>query len=530
MQQSTPTLFPGRGTSPQSRWIGRKGLTPSQGIRDWIDVKRTHPSLPIRKGVASLTTGGKPASQNTRDRVLQPLEEAGLSGFHWRTWLTAGMGFFTDAYDLFIIGVVTTLLTPIWHLTTLDLMLLNSAALFAAVVGALVFGRLMDRLGRKSVYGIEAAILTVGAVLSAFSANFWMLLALRLIVGIGIGGDYPMSGVIMSEYSNTKRRGFLVNSVFALQGIGLLVGPLVAVMFLRAGVPNDIAWRLMLGLGAIPAAAVILLRRRIKETPHFSLGVRGDLAATATTVGELTGVRVNTPNASVRPLNASVSTLFKNRQFFLTLIGTAIAWMCLDMALYGNSVSSGLVMSALQPHGTLISHTMTSFWIFLVAAAPGYWVAALTIDRLGRKFIQVLGFLVMAAAYGVLWLVPGLTSMTTDFLLVYAVSYFFIEFGPNSTTFVVPSEVFPVTVRGLGFGISASMGKLGAAVSTFLFPLLLATLKLPDTMGLLAGVSLLGCAVTLAFIPEPRGKTLREASHEGLLEEPRSRGDGAAID
>ena len=89
-----------------------------------------------------------PSSSAVRDQVLQPLEEAGLSGFHWRTWLTAGMGFFTDAYDLFIIGVVTALLTPLWHLTTLDLMLLNSTALFAAVLGALIFGRLMDRLGR----------------------------------------------------------------------------------------------------------------------------------------------------------------------------------------------------------------------------------------------------------------------------------------------------------------------------------------------------------------------------------------------
>ena len=83
----------------------------------------------------------------------------------------------------------------------------------------------MDRLGRKTVYGIEAMLLTMGAVLSAFSPNIWILLVFRFIVGIGVGGDYPMSGIIMSEYSNRKRRGFLVNAVFAMQGFGLLVGP-----------------------------------------------------------------------------------------------------------------------------------------------------------------------------------------------------------------------------------------------------------------------------------------------------------------
>ena len=452
-----------------------------------------------------------------RDRILRPLEEAGLQGFHFRTWLTAGMGFFTDAYDLFIIGVVTTLLTPIWHLTTLDLMLLNSSALFAAVLGALFFGRLMDRLGRKTVYGIEAMMLAAGALASAFSVSFWMLFALRFVVGLGVGGDYPMSGVIMSEYSNRQRRGFLVNSVFAMQGFGLLVGPLVAVLLLHSGVAPTLAWRIMLGLGAIPAGVVIYLRRRIAETPHFSLGVKGDVQGTAQTVEHLTGAPVAS-TGTVPALDNRVSILFRNRTFLLTLIGTAFSWMFLDMAFYGNSVSSGLVMKALQPNGTLISHTLTSFWIFLIAAAPGYWVSAFLVDRLGRRFIQVMGFGVMALAYGVLWLVPGITAVPLDFLLVYAVSYFFIEFGPNSTTFVYPSEVFPVTVRGMGFGISASAGKFGAAVAAFLFPLFLVQLHLPGTMGLLAGISVLGVLLTLIVLHEPKGLTLREASQERLVE------------
>lgn len=460
------------------------------------------------------------SSGNPRDHLLTPLEEAGLQGFHFRTWLTAGMGFFTDAYDLFIIGVVTTLLTPLWHLTTLDLMLLNSSALFAAVLGALIFGRLMDRLGRKAVYGWEAAILTVGAVLSAFSTSFWMLLILRFVVGMGVGGDYPMSGIIMSEYSNRKNRGFLVNSVFAMQGFGLLVGPLVAVILLSSGMADATAWRVMLGLGAIPAAIVIYLRRKISETPHFTLGVKGDTKETAEIVHNLTGQSVPVNNSSVSKLADSPRILFRNPKLLGTLIGTAFSWMFLDMAFYGNSVSSGLVMKALQPHGTLISHTLTSFWIFLAAAVPGYWISALTVDKLGRRFIQIMGFIVMALAYGLLWMDPGIAAVPIDFLLIYAVSYFFIEFGPNSTTFVFPSEVFPVTVRGMGFGISASAGKFGAAIAAFLFPLLLIQLKLPGTMGLLAGISLLGALLTVLVLREPKGLTLREASQERLLENP----------
>ncbi len=460
----------------------------------------------------------RPSASSVRDTVLRPLEDVGLSSFHWRTWITAGMGFFTDAYDLFIIGVVTSLLTPLWHLSTLDLMLLNSTALFAAVLGALIFGRLMDRLGRKTVYGVEAMLLTGGAILSAFSINIWWLLVFRFVVGLGVGGDYPMSGIIMSEYSNRKRRGFLVNAVFAMQGFGLLVGPAVAALLLGTGVSDSLAWRLMLGFGAIPAGIVIVLRRRITETPHFMLGARGDVEGAAKVVQRVTEAPLPAASGHVTPLNNSGRILWTNRSFLLTLVGTAFSWMFLDMAFYGNSVSASLVMKALQPKGTLITDTLTSLLIFLVAAVPGYWVSALTIDRLGRKFIQIMGFGVMTLAYGLLWLVPGIAGQTTEFLLIYAISYFFIEFGPNSTTFVFPAEVFPVTVRGLGFGISASVGKLGAAIAAFLFPILLVQLHLSGTMGLLAGISALGAVLTWVALHESKGLTLREASNEHLVE------------
>jgi nitrate/nitrite transporter NarK len=282
--------------------------------------------------------------------------------------------------------------------------------------------------------------------------------------------------------------------------------------------PHDLAWRLMLGLGAVPAAAVIYLRRTIAETAHFSLGARGDVEGAAQLVEKLTHAPVP-ERGRVARLKDSWTLLFTDRKYLATLIGTSFSWMFLDMAFYGNSVSSGLVMKDLLPHANLISSTLVSGLIFLVAAVPGYWVAAFTMDRLGRRFIQLLGFVVMGLAYAAIFLFPGVMAVPVEFLLLYAVSYFFIEFGPNCTTFVFPAEVFPVTVRGWGFGISASMGKLGAAVAAFLFPLVLVAFKVPGTMGILAVVSFLGAILTWLTLGEPKGKTLREASREHLLEQ-----------
>jgi PHS family inorganic phosphate transporter-like MFS transporter len=460
--------------------------------------------------------------------LYRPLDEAEVGSKHWLTVVTAGMGFFTDAYDLFIIGTVTVLLTPIFHLNTGQISLLNSISLLSSVAGALVFGKLMDRFGRKRMYGLEVTILVLGAILSAFAWDFSSLLVFRILVGFGVGGDYATSAVITSEYANQKARGRLVGTVFAMQGFGLLAGPAIASIFIGAGVSNGLAWRLMLGLGAIPAASVIYLRRKIRETPRYTLAVRGDLAATAETVrwtlgqsapanpnGHEGGVREN--GANVRPLRPSAAGIgpkLTSKPFLLRLVGTAGSWFLMDIAFYGNSVSSPLILKALQPHGSLLSHTLISLAIFAVAALPGYWVAVGLMDRLGRRRIQWQGFLVMAVAFGAIALIPGAARNVWAFLVLFAISYFFIEFGPNETTFVYPSEIFPTAIRGTGDGISAAGGKFGAFLGALFVPHLLAAAGITGVMGLMAAVSLVGVVLTLVALPEPKGQTLEEASGE----------------
>ncbi len=449
--------------------------------------------------MASATDHGSPLS------VLKGFDESGLRGFHWRTVFTAGMGFFTDAYDLFIIGTVTAILTPIWGLSTANIAILNSTSLAAAAVGAFLFGRMMDRFGRKAMYGIEMSMLTLGAILCAFAPSFGWLVAFRVLVGFGVGGDYPTSSVLMSEYSNRARRGFLVTMVFAMQGLGLLVGPLVAALLLSTAMPHELVWRVMLGLGAIPAASVIYLRRKMAETPRYLAVVKDDVAKAGAVVTSLTNVAVEKARVTQRVVRQTWS-----RRNLVRLIGTAGSWFLLDIAFYGNGVSSQLILKALLPGAALVTTTLVAAGIFLVAAIPGYLVAAKYMDRLGRKAIQLTGFVVMALAYGALFLAPGIAKLPFLFLIIYGVSYFFIEFGPNTTTFIVPAEVFPTNLRGSGHGTSAAAGKVGAFVGAFFLPVILQASGLPFTMGLLAGVALLGVLLTALILPEMRGHSLDE--------------------
>ena len=147
--------------------------------------------------------------------------------------------------------------------------------------------------------------------------------------------------------------------------------------------------------------------------------------------------------------------------------------------------------------------------IFVVAAVPGYMLAIARLDRIGHRKLQLVGFAVMALCFLIIAAVPGMTTMVVPFLLVYGVSYFFTEFGPNMTTFVLPSELFPVSMRTTGHGISAGIGKLGAFIGVFLFPVLQTSLGLRGTLLLTAGVSVLGFALTLV-LPEPAGRSLED--------------------
>ncbi len=461
---------------------------------------------------------------NERD-LIDVMNETGLKGFHYKTWLISGLGFLTDAYDLFIIGVVVGLLgLSGWSsLSTFENAMLTSTALMSAVIGALVFGRLLDKLGRKAIYGLELVLLIAGSLGSAFLTpvnGVYILIAWRFLLGIGIGGDYATSSTIMAEYSNTKKRGMLVGMVFSMQAIGLLLGPLVALALIFSGMDLTLVWRLLLAFGAIPAAIVIYFRRKMPETPRYSLRVKGDAKTAAKNWEKYTGIKAEENGYTQKP-QVPWTSIVKDRKFILTLIGTAGSWFLMDWALYGNSIMSGTMLGMLVPSTVtglqhLIRTTEYSALIFGLAAFPGYWIATFTIDRIGRKPIQSVGFLAMAISFGILGVFHFLLSASyvVEFLLLYGVSYFFIEFGPNVTTFIYPPEVFPTSTRGFGTGASAAGGKIGAFIGTFTNVFVIVAIGESGLFIVLSFLSVVGLVLTLALLPEPKNKDLDQSSGE----------------
>lgn len=433
---------------------------------------------------------------------LQRLDEHDDPRDRRRILFTAGMGFFTDAYDLFIIGLVVTILQKEWGVAGVEKLLLSSGALLTAAVGAWLFGRLADKLGRRSVYGWEMLVLAAGAVASAVSPSVWWLIAFRAVLGFGVGGDYPVSSTIMSEYAGRRNRGRMIALVFSSQGIGLVVGPLLAVILLAAGISPSVTWRILLAAGAIPALSVFYLRRRVAETPRFRLLVQQRQAEQAEA-----------------PARVRESVLLRNRQLRRWLFAISATWFLFDFAYYGDTIGSAQIVKKVVSHASVLQTSAINLAIFAIFSLPAFYLAAFTIDRIGRRTMQVVGFLGIAVGFLVLATVPTARTETALFIIVFGATYFFSQFGPNTTTFVFPAELFPASARTTGDGIAAGIAKLGAFAGAAALPALLTSLGLATMVLIPAGVAALGALITM-FLPETKRRSLESLTDDPILDRP----------
>jgi PHS family inorganic phosphate transporter-like MFS transporter len=467
--------------------------------------------------------------------ILDQLDIARVQRFHLRTIIVAGMGFFTDAYDLFVISLVIPMLAVLTPggLGASAKGLLGAVALVGAVVGQLLFGFLGDRLGRKRVYAITLSVMSIAAVGSAFSAPFLgfstlqVLMAWRFVLGVGVGGDYPLSATIMSEYSNVQSRGRLVATVFAMQGFGLLTGAVVTLAGVFLAPSLDVAWRLILGLGAVPALMTIYFRTRLPETPRFELLVRGRATEAARTVASLTGQSLASSGAGDGLPRRGVPLRRLLGMYGGLIAGTALTWFFLDVAFYSTNVFNPTVLSGIGfatagLKGVALVRTLAlgNVLIALVFTVPGYWAAVALIDRLGRRPLQYIGFGVMAASFLVLsFAYTPLKAALPLFLFIYGTTFFFANFGPNTTTFVYPTEVFPTSFRTTGHGVAAAAGKFGAVLGVLYFPILVASGAngLALIFEILALVSFFGLLATVALLPETSKRSLEDVSGEDEL-------------
>ncbi|KAF8878760.1 major facilitator superfamily domain-containing protein [Infundibulicybe gibba] len=471
-----------------------------------------------------------------RRAALAAYDRSSLSLFHpeWRIFIVASVGFFTTAYDIFAVNILSVMLGY-------DLGI-KVATPIGTLIGQLLFGRLADVVG----HGIElllAIIATIGQALagSGHAINiFPAIIIWRFVLGIGLGGDYPLSAIICSEFAATRIRGRVMTAMYSAQGWGNLASALTGLAltvafknsillepsspsFLRA---MDQTWRLLVGLGCVPAAFALYLRLTMPETPRFLLEVER-----RTYQGRVQ--HANTPRASWADFRRHFGQ-WKNLKL---LVGASYSWFALDLAFYGLGLNVNIVITALgfgaqQSNTAYQSLRNVCIGNIILAGAgliPGYWMTFLFIDSWGRKPIQLMGFTALFSLFLILGFAFDRLRETHHGIIIFTFLYclvnFFQNFGPNVTTFVIPAALFPTRYRSTAHGICAACGKLGAIFSQLLCAWQLgAYVNSPTTilnqnqppryrMKAFAFVMLSGVLSTL-LLPETKGKTLEELTDE----------------
>ncbi|KAF9682603.1 hypothetical protein SADUNF_Sadunf05G0126100 [Salix dunnii] len=517
------------------------------------------------------------AAKGQGDLLLQ-LDQAKTQLYHIKAVIISGMGFFTDAYDLFCISLVTKLLGRIYYqvegspkpgiLPPNVAAAVNGVALCGTLAGQLFFGWLGDKIGRKSVYGITLMLMMISSIGSGLSfgsspkAVMATLCFFRFWLGFGIGGDYPLSATIMAEYSNKKTRGAFIAAVFAMQGFGILAGGIVAMAVsatFRAvykapaysvdpigstGPQADYVWRIILMLGALPAALTYYSRMKMPETPRYTALVAKNAEKASQDMSKVMGMEVEAQKdiGEEKVINKRNSFGLLSREFLrrhgLHLLGTASTWFLLDIAYYSQNLFQKDIFSAVGwlPRANTMSAmeelfkiARAQFLIALCGTVPGYWLTVFLIDHIGRFTIQLIGFFFMTVFMFVL-AIPyhhwTLKENNIGFIVIYGLTFFFANFGPNSTTFIVPAEIFPARFRSTCHGISAAAGKAGAIIGSFGFlyaaqnqdkskvdPGYPAGIGMKNALMVLGVVNVFGFLLTF-LVPEPKGRSLEEVSGE----------------
>ncbi|KAI1362997.1 major facilitator superfamily domain-containing protein [Xylaria arbuscula] len=525
---------------------------------------------------------------NLRRRLaLSEIDKVPFGLYHVRAVLVAGIGFFLDSYDIFAINLVTLLLGVVfWQgspddavngyggnhgvLPTSVSQTLKTSTSAGIVIGQLLFGWLADKYGRRKMYGVELGIILVSTLSCCLIAasqaisftgilTFW-----RVMMGVGIGGDYPLSSVITSEFAPTRWRGAMMAAVFSMQGIGQLAAAIVALIVTASFAPifltaSDVAhcdydcqtaadrcWRIIIGVGAVPAVFALYYRITIPETPRYTFEVAKDVEKAAADIkayvasqseGEVDEIKqarmkkVASPALAIPAASWSDAYgYFKQWKNGKVLIGTTLSWFFLDFAFYGLGLNNQVILQAIgyakgdSLHAILHNSAVGTIILVVAGSLPGYWTSIFLIDTIGRKPLQILGFSILTVVFSVL----GFCYYQLDkgsLLALYVIANYFFNFGPNTTTFIIPGECYPTRYRSTGHGISAAMGKVGAILAQVIsIPLLRkgappecegteCTPWIDKLMQIFALFMLLGLIISF-LVPETKGYTLEELAGE----------------
>ena len=430
---------------------------------------------------------------------------------HSRLLGGSGIGWALDAMDVGLISFVIAQLAVVWKADAAQLSWVASAGFLGMAIGAGVGGLLADKLGRRQVFALTLLVYGVFTGFSALSWSVGALIALRFLVGLGLGAELPIASTLVSEFAPARIRGRIIVILESFWAVGWTASALIGYFVIPT---SDDGWRWALALGAVPAVWAIVVRLRLPESVRF-LEAKGRHAEAESIVAEFEDAAgVTTPPAAVEPPEPvvtderPVATLFGARLRRRT-ISLWLVWFCVNFAYYGAFI---WLPTLLVAQGFSLVRSFEYTLIITLAQLPGYAASAWLVEKWGRRVtlaVFLAGSAVSAALFGTVGLLGSADAGDATWILVFGSAMSFFNLGAWGALYAVTPELYPTRVRGTGAGWAAGFGRLASIVAPLTVPLLLGLGGVPLPFGVFAAVFAIAAVAALS-LPDLRGTALED--------------------
>ncbi|MEK3786744.1 MULTISPECIES: MFS transporter [Paenibacillus] len=385
---------------------------------------------------------------------------------------SAGLSWLFDAMDIGLLSFVVAALAADWQLGKEQVGLLTAMNSIGMVFGAAFAGILADKYGRKAILMWTLLVFSIATGLSAFAVGFGMLLILRFVAGVGLGGELPVASTLVSESVPANERGRMVVLLESFWAGGWIVAALVGYFVIpRFG------WEAAFLIGAIPALYALYLRKAIEDPPRYLQ-----------------------QRANRLPLGDRLRSIWSAPHRRSTIM-LWVLWFTVVFSYYGMFL---WLPSVMVLKGFTLVKSFEYVLIMTLAQLPGYFTAAYFIEKLGRKFVLVVYLLLTAGA--AIWF--G-TAESAGSLLAAGICLSFFNLGAWGGMYAYTPELYPTSVRSTGVGMSASFGRIGGVIGPYLVGILLASgVSLVTVFSIFFIAILIGAFAVLFLGTETKGKEL----------------------
>ncbi len=402
---------------------------------------------------------------------------------------------------------------------------ITSGVMFGAIFGGALAGQLSDRLGRRRMILMSAVFFVVGSVLAAISPHggTYFLIGTRILLGLAVGAASALVPAYMSEMAPAKLRGRLsgINQTMIVSGMLLSY----VVDYLLQGLPQEITWRLMLGLAAVPAIVLFLGVLGLPESPRFLIKngrldqarrVLGYIRPADAVESELAQIQETAQLEEQEAKATSWGTLFASRYRYLVVAGVGVA--AFQQFQGANAIFYYIPLIVEEASGTKATSALMWPIIQGVLLVVGSLVFLLIADKFNRRALLTVGGTIM----GISFLLPAIINILVPtappmlivvFLSIYVALYSF-TWAP--LTWVIVGEIFPLAIRGRATGLASSFNWIGSFLVGLLFPIMAEAMPQPAVFAIFGVICLLGVLFIRTQVPETRGRTLEEIEAQGV--------------